>query len=58
MFCVFYNEHVLVVRVFCIEHKSAAKVQRNFDICKKKVKKEKKKLQKSDEILVYSKYLL
>ena len=39
MFCVFYNEHVLVVRVLCIEHKSGAKVLLFFDICKKKEKK-------------------
>ena len=30
MFCVFRNEHILIARVFYIEHKSTAKVQQKF----------------------------
>ena len=34
MFCAFHNEHILIARVFYIEHKSAAKLQQIFGICK------------------------
>ena len=35
MFCAFHNEHILIARVFYIEHKSVAKVQQKLHICKR-----------------------
>ncbi len=34
MFCAFHNEHILIARVFYIEHKSAANLQQIFGIRK------------------------
>ena len=34
MFCAFHNEHILIARVFYIEHKSGAKVQYFFELTK------------------------
>jgi len=35
MFYAFRNEHILIARVFYIEHKSTAKVQQKLHICKR-----------------------
>ena len=34
MFCAFRIEHILIARVFYVEHKSAAKVLLFFELCK------------------------